>query len=504
MTPRVANRLRVAIGELAQETNSFTGIPTTLADFEGRGGDRRSGADALAAHQGVNTVLGGFIEGLEAAAHEIVPTLAARACPGGPLSAEAYRTLRDELLERLADANADAILLSLHGAMIAEGEPDPEADILRRVRAFAPDLPLLVVLDMHANLSADAAHAATAIVGYRTYPHVDMADSGRRAVALLDAIGRGRSVHGSYRRLPLLLPSINMRTDDGVGPMAELQCFAHDVVMGEEDALEVSLFGGFPYADVPCSHASVVAYSARDARHADILAEEAADRLWAARRDFDKATVPAEEAVREALTSTERPFVLADVADNPGSGGTGETTTLLRLLLEHDADAFVGILHDPESVATAFATPAGATARFALGGRIEPTFGAPVEVDAIVERHSDGAFTYEGPMLRGKRDLLGRSALLRAGPVLIGVTEGRASVNDPNMLRMLGVDPTAPRILALKVKGHFRAAFAPIVARIVDAEAPGASMTDFTHFTYEALERPLHPFDSLRDWRSEA
>jgi microcystin degradation protein MlrC len=287
--------------------------------------------------------------------------------------------------------------------------------------------------------------------------------------------------------------------------MAALQQGAHELVTSDDDLLELSLFAGFPYADVPCSHAAVLAFSARDQSHADSVADEAAERFWASRHEFEKATLPAEEAVRQALASSERPFVLADVADNPGSGGTGETTALLRLLLEHGArNAFVGIIHDPETVERAFATGVGQCARFSIGGKIEPRFGAPVRTDAVVERLSDGEYVCVGPMLRGKRERLGRSTLLRVDSVLVGVTEGRASVNDPNMLHMLGVDPTEPRILALKVKGHFRAAFRPLVARIVDAEAPGASMTDFTRLPFRNLARPLHPFDPLESWRSES
>jgi microcystin degradation protein MlrC len=499
-------KLRVAVGGFAQESNSFTGIPTTLADFEGRGGELRRGEDLVREHHGVNTVLGGFVDGLLATGHEILPTMGARACPGGPLDSQTYRTIRDDLLLELERMPYDALLLSLHGAMVAEGEPDPEGDILRRVREHAGDRPVVVVLDMHANVSPLAARLATAIVGYRTYPHIDMADSGLRAVKLLEqVVGREAEVHVGYRRLPLMLPSINMRTDDGSGPMAALQRGAQELVADNDELLELSLFAGFPYADVPCSHASVLAFSTRDQSHADSVADEAAERFWVSRKAFEKSTVPAEEAVRRALSSSERPFVLADVADNPGSGGTGETTTLLRLLLEHGArNAFVGIIHDPEAVKKAFATGVGERARFSIGGKIEPRFGAPVLTDAVVQQLSDGEYTCAGPMLRGKRERLGRSALLRVESVLVAVTEGRASVNDPNMLHMLGVDPTEPRVLALKVKGHFRAAFGPLVARIIDAEAPGASMTDFTQLPFRNLTRPLHPFDPLESWRSNS
>lgn len=491
-------RFRVAVGGIAQETNTFTGIPTSLREFEGRGGEVSVGAVAIDDHRGVNSVMGGFIDDLEAHDAQLLPTLHARATPGGPLTRETYERLRDDLLERLAALPGfDAVLLALHGAMVADGYPDPEGDLLTRVRAIAGARPVFAVLDLHANVSRTMVEQADLLVGYKTYPHVDMAACGRQASAALRRLVAGdATLQRAFVPLPMLLPSIRMRTIDEHGPYAQLQRHAAALAETDPDVLELGLYGGFPYADVPFHHASVLVYHAASQERATALADELAQRFWASRHAYLAALEPAEAAVARALAATAHPLVLADVADNPGSGGTGDTPGLLRLLLEHDAPGtFVGILYDPESSERAFGLGEGTQAVFELGGKVNPEHGAPVRVEAEVVRLSDGSYTVDGPMMHGKRERLGRSALLRVGNVLIGVSEGRASVNDPNMLRMLGLELDDLRVLALKVKGHFRAAFDPLVAQVIEAEAPGASMTDFTQLGYRQRLTPAFPFE---------
>jgi microcystin degradation protein MlrC len=491
-------QFRVAVGGIAQETNTFTGIPTTMADFEGRGGELSVGSAVVDDHRGVNSVMGGFIDELEAAGAELLPTLHARATPGGPLTRETYERLRDDLVDRLADLQGfDAVLLALHGAMVADGYPDPEGDLLTRVRAVAGTRPVFAVLDLHANVSSTMVEAADLLVGYKTYPHVDMAACGRQAGAVLQRlVTREVTLERAFVPLPMLLPSIRMRTIDEHGPYATLQRHAATLAAADGEVLELGLYGGFPYADVPFHHASVLVYHGRSAARASELADGLAQRFWDARHAFLAVLEPAESAVDRALAATDHPVVLADVADNPGSGGAGDTPGLLRLLLERDAPgSFVGILFDPESTDRAFALGQGSEVSFALGGKVNLDHGPPVHVQASVERLSDGVFTVTGPMMRGKRERLGRTALLRVGNVLVGVSEGRASVNDPAMLSMLGLDVRELRVLALKVKGHFRAAFDPLVAHVIEAEAPGASMTDFTRLDYRRRLRPAFPFE---------
>lgn len=500
------NAPRVAVGGIAQETNSFTGIPTTMADFIGRGGEYTVADAVVAEHRGVNSIVGGFLDDLEGVGATVLPLVHARACPGGPLDRPTYEALRDDLLARLEALGDgyDAVLLALHGAMVAEGYDDPEGDLLARVRALAGDRPVGVVLDLHANVTPEIVAAADVLVAFKTYPHVDMAACGRTAAAATRrAVVDGRaSVASAFVPLPMMLPSIRMRTIDPDGPMTRVEALAAERMAADPELVEVGLYGGFPYADVPFDRACVVVNSRRGTEHAHAVANDVASAFWDARHEFLATLEPATRAVERALRAERHPVVLADVADNPGSGGTGDTPTLLRLLVERDVDrSFVGILFDPESVEAAFAAGEGARTRFALGGNVNAHHGAPVAVEALVERLSDGHYTCVGPMMHGKRESLGRSALLRVGNVLVGISEGRASVNDPAMLTMLGVDVADFRVLALKVKGHFRAAFGPLVADVIDAEAPGASMTDFSGLPYRQRATPAFPLEPDTSWR---
>ena len=485
---------------MSQESNSFTGLATTLEQFTGSSGHLHVGQDVLSRNRGTNTVIGGFLAVAEERGWEPVPVIDAYACPGGPLDRDAYRTLKGLVLDGLRAAGPlDGVLLSLHGAMLAEGCDDPEGDLLTAVRALVGDVPVAAVLDLHANVSDEMVAAASLLVAYKTYPHVDLADSGRKAAGFLAAwMEEGVRYWASLVPLPMLLPSINMRTIEGTGPMVDMQREAARLTDGS--VVEAGVYGGFPFADVTISRASVLVYAAT-VRAARDAALRLAECYWKGRHRFLGATPPAEEAVGYALAADGRPVVIADVADNPASGGAGDTTTLLRLLVERDvAESFVGMLYDPETVEQAFALGAGGLGSFRLGGKVNPAHGGPVEVEGEVLTLSSGEYVARGPMLRGKRASMGRACLLRAGNVMIGAAEGRASVNDPAMLEVLGVDWRALRVLALKVKGHFRAAFGSEVAAIFDAEAPGAAPTDLGSVPYRRVNRPVFPLDEV-EWR---
>jgi len=495
---------RIAIIGLSQESNSFTGLDTTLAEFAGSSGHLHEGAAVIERAQATNTVIGGFLARLEEQGWEAVPVLDAYACPGGPLDKHTYEALRERISAGVGSAGRlDGVLISLHGAMLAHSYPDPEGDLLSQLRELLGPLPIAAVLDLHANVSAEMVAAATMLVAYKTYPHVDLAESGHKAATLLvDALQTGREYYPALLPLPMLLPSINMRTNDGYGPMYDLKLEAENIADRDPQIAEIGIYGGFPFADVSISRASVLVYtgSPRESRR---VAREMATRYWKERQRFLGSTTSAERAFAAALAEERRPTVLADVADNPASGGAGDTTTLLKLLLEYDVEeSFAGIFFDPDSVGQAITLGLGGKGKFRVGGKINPQHGGPAEVEAEVIMLSEGNYVCKGPMLRGTRTGIGRAALLRSGNVEIAVAEGRSSVNDPAMLEILGVNWQAKQILALKVKGHFRAAFGHLVGTIINAEAPGAAPTDLNSVPLRAVTRPIFPLDEV-DWQPD-
>ena len=489
---------RVAVGGFAHESNSFTGLPTTMVDFGEPSGELVRGEEMLVAHDSINTVISGLLTGARNHGFTPVPILNANTCPSGPVDQRTYETIRDELIDGIANQDGlSGILLALHGAMVADGYPDPEGDLLTRLRARVGDTPIAIVLDMHANLTQTVVDNTDIFVGYKTYPHVDLADSGLKAAELFARVANGEvEIKRHLVWLPVLLPSMNMRTHPHQGPMAYLQNLGADICENSPDCLDVSIFGGFPYSDAPSTGASVVVSTNGDDDLAKGIANRLASELWSRKEEFWVSMISPEAAVDRAIAADKGPVVLVDASDNPGSGGSGDTTTLLRLLIEKRAtNATVATIHDPDTVARAHDIGVGKRAEFEIGGKVNVEHGPPVKAEAYIRLLSDGRYVKTGPMGYGQQSTIGRAAVLEVDGVEVVVCESRTSVNDPEILRTLGIEPTRRKILAMKVKGHFRAAFQDLVAEIIDVDAPGASTFDVTLFDHQHVSRPIYPYD---------
>ncbi|MBI4280390.1 MAG: M81 family metallopeptidase [Armatimonadetes bacterium] len=488
--------MKIAIGEISHETNTFCTLATGMDAFLGVWGEVLTGDEMFDHYRGTNSVVGGFLEGCREARLQVVPTLSARAWPSGMVSREAHEHFRDRLIDAIAAVDGlDGILLALHGAMVADGYTDPESDILTRLRArLGPKIPVFIVLDLHGNIAPPTVGACDLLLGYNTYPHVDTGERGAEAAALLALRLRGDlRPAAAIVRPPLLLPSMNMRTTGG--PMATLFAEVREAER-RPGVVDISLFGGFPYADIPEAGASIICTTNGNPEQARTLAEKFARRMWDLRHEFIVEVTPAEEALRQALASPEWPVVLADVADNPGSGGAGDTTTLLRLLVEGKVErSTVATIYDPETVAQAVEAGVGATRGFRIGGKTYPAHGGPVEVEAYVRTLSDGICSYKGPLGRGQQIAMGRTAVLVVNGVEVVVTERRLSPNDPEVLRSVGIEPSQRRVMALKVKGHFRANFEGVMKKVIDVDAPGFSRLDLSGFEYRHVRRPIFPLD---------
>ncbi len=488
---------RYAVGGISQASNSFCGLVATMGDFVARGGYLERGRTIPPANRGTDTVMGGFLAELDAHGDEVVPTLNGCACAGGPLDLQTYEKLRDELVYRVAGAAPlDGVLLALHGAMLADGYPDPEGDVLQHLRKMLGGVPISIVLDPRANVSEGMVELADVVVIAKPHVRGGAAAAGAKAARLLRTVVEGGStVHKAFVPLPLMVPGFGTRAAGAAGAWTGLERQA--AAMAERDAnlLELGVVAGFAYADTPCARAGVLACSAASAAHARQAATAMARASWAERRAFLGDGAAPEPALTRALQAG-RPSILLDVADDPASGGAGDTPTLLRMVLERDPEAaFVGILHDPEATAQAFALGQGIAGAFTIGGRANRQHGEPVVVEAAVETLSDGIFVRSGPIARGKEEVLGRTALLRVGRVHVAVSDGRASANDAALLRMLGVDAASQRLLVLKARGPLRDALGMPSADEAEVEAPGAAPSDVTRLPFAHLVRPIFPLD---------
>ncbi len=496
--------MRVAIGALMQESNSFAPRPTTLAAFEAAGIAR--GEAMVERFAGTNSELGGFLAALGEAGAEPVPLLAAHAISGGPLTRPTYETLLGELLERLRAAQAqaplDGVLLALHGAMLVEGDDDPDGTTLGRVReTIGPDVPLVASLDLHANVTARMVRHATALAGYNTYPHVDQAGTGRRAARLLLAARRGEPASLAHCPVPMIVPAENMQTTHG--PLAEVYALAHGYVAGGR-VRDVSIFAVQPWLDVPEVGCAVVAVGT-DTSLAGDVARELAGALWRRRHEFAVQLVPVEQAVEQALAASGHPVVLADAADGPGSGSAGDSTVLLAALVrrglhrQETGRPCLVLVVDPESAAVAVRAGAGARLDVAVGGRLDPRWSRPVPLQAHVAWAGEGHFTFKGPSFTGTVARMGQTAVLAAGRLRIVVMEHAVSTIDPELYRSVGLEPAEAQVVVVKSPNMFRAAYAPIAHRIIMVDTPGASSANLRALPFRRLPRPLYPFDDF-DW----
>ncbi len=490
--------MRIFLAMVSHETNTFSTIPTDRGQFEAR--DLRYGGEILEAYRGTGTCLGGMIAVAEQRGFTLLPSVAASASPAGRVTQDIYQAVKDRVLADLRAAGPlDGVLLDLHGAMVPEDLDDGEGDLLAAVRRTAgPALPVAVTLDFHANVTAAMVRHATLLHGYKTYPHVDMAERGREAAERLLDVIHGRLRPAVALRQPPLLPPIAGQLTTR-GPMRRLSDMAAELEQ-RPGVVSISVFAGFPLADIYDAGLSV--YVVADGNQS--LADECADQLvaaaWELRREFIHHASPVPEAVAAALAQSShgRPVVLADIADNTGGGAAGDTTEVLRELLRVGArGTTVACLWDPGSVQACLQAGVGATITVSIGGKIDPSHGAPLKVTGRVRTLSDGRFIHQGPMLRGVEGRLGPTAVLDVEDVKIILISRRWQTLDPEMIRFVGIDPVRERILAVKSTIHYRAAFEPLAHAIIEVDAPGLSSSNLTRFQFKNVRRPIFPLDEM-------
>lgn len=495
---------RVAIGGMQHETNTFAPSKADYAAFEAGGGwpGAQYGEPLFAAVEGANIPAAGAIQALRAAGHTLLGTAWAAASPSAHVTNDAFERIAGELISQLEKAlPVDGVYLDLHGAMVTEAHEDGEGEILRRVRAaVGPRVPVAASLDLHANVTRAMLGQADALVGYRTYPHVDMANAGARAARLLDGMLRsGERPAKGFATLDYLtgLPSQCSFIEPCRGLYAELQAL--------EDKSEVvlSFMPGFPMADFPECGMTVFGYG-NDGGKVSSAVARLSGSVADAEKDFVLELHLPDDAVARALSrgAPGAPVVLADTQDNPGAGGNGDTTGLLKSLVQREArDAVLGLLIDPQAAQRAHEIGLGVTQEFKLGGRSNVSGDSPFGGEFTVERLADGRFTCTGPMYRGFRMNLGPMALLRskATPgVRVALASRKCQAADQEMFRHLGVEPRRSRILALKSSVHFRADFEPIAKEVLVVKSPGPALADPAEFKWLRLRkglrlRPLGP-----------
>lgn len=490
---------RILLASLLHETNSFNKVLTPVDSFQGRYLLLDDGA-ARSRLAGSGTEIGGFLEAARARDWDSEIAVAAAAGPSGPMVESVFQDLKSRLLDA-ARKRPDGVLLALHGAMTTEASPDPEGDIASELRAIiGPDVPLLVTLDMHANLSPRLVGAADGICIYETYPHIDQAETGRRAAAALARLlalpkcGK-RLTRALMLRLPMLDAADHGRTAPP-GPMnpilARLDALRRDFKM-----VSGGISIGFPWADTAHAGPAVVLYAER-ACTVDLVrpAQELAGLLWQSRAETQLDFADPAQVMAEARETADKPLVLADFADNPAGGAYGDSTNLLRAMVEADLpDAAFASVCDPEAVARATAAGAGAVLELEFGGKHAPGICPPLRLQVQVMRLHEGKIPFDGPYLRGVTVDMGPMAVLRHRGIDIVVASRALAITDLQQFRAVGIEPAAKRVLALKSRNHHRAAFGPLARKVLLVDAGGIASMKLAKVPYRNLPRPIWPLD---------
>ena len=491
---------------IGHETNTFASTPTTLEDFR-RGSPTPdfSGGEAILNHfRGTRTIHGGYIAGAEKQGFTLEPLIHTFATPSGTVQQNAYDYLKGLLIAQLkAAGKCDGVLLDLHGAMVTEEIEDEEGDLIAAVReVVGNEIPIVMTLDLHANVTAQMARHANVIFGFDEYPHTDMYERGVEAADVMAAILRGALRPTlAYHQLPLITMPPKQCTL--IEPMRSLLAKAHAMESEPRQSwngvVNVTLAMGFPFADIHDAGVLVLVTTNDDAELAQRKAAEMAEAIWEKRDEFNVALTPVSEVITYARTQAQGLVVLADGSDNPGGGGPCDSTLVLREFIEKDVpDAVVAVIADPKAVATAMAAGVGNSVTLHLGGKTDDRHGEPVRITAHVKLLSDGTFVMRGAMGGGARARMGRTAVLVVGGVEIVVTERRIQPYDAALLRSVGIEPMQRRLIALKSAVHFRGTYQDIAERIFDADTPGVHRPDFSCYEYRKLRRPIYPLDDIR------
>ena len=477
----------IAHAGFMHETNTFAPIKATWPDFlrsESFPG-LMLGAAVLDLLAETNIATRGFAEVARAAGHELKPIAWASAVPSAEVTEDAFERMSAIVLEGLKPP-LDAVYLDLHGAMVTEHLEDGEGELIRRVRnRVGADVAIVASLDLHANTTGEMAAMADGLIAYRTYPHVDMADTGRRAARYMAHLLTGARPVLARRVVPFLMPLTGQCTmvepTQGVyARLAELEAAA--------GVRHVSFTPGFPPADIHECGPVILAYG-DDAAAADGAADALFEHIMDREAEFEVPFWEPAAAIGKAMNSNAtKPFVLADVQDNCGAGATSDTTGVLRALVEADArDAVIGLVVDPEAAAAAHEAGEGAVIEIAVGGKLFPEGGPPFEGRFEVRRLGNGKITCTGPMFGGTRVDLGPMARLAIGGVEVIVSTHRMQAADQELFRHLGVEPSEWRIVGLKSSVHFRADFEPIAEEVLVVEAPGAFVDQPAKLPYRNL-----------------
>lgn len=492
--------MKVGIAMMSHETNTFSPVITDLERFSGGHEQPLSGDDAIKVYADTASCLGGYLKIATARGADVEMGIAAGAPPSGPVENDAFEYMCAAIVQLAS--GVDALLLDLHGAMATMSFDDGEGELLARLRAQYPDLPICVCLDMHANVTRQMVDNCSVLTGYHTYPHIDMDGTAQRAANIFFDMLEGRCqpvIH--WQNAPMLPHVMRQGTDDF--PNRELQLRAIEMEQGT--CLAASLFTGFPHADIFDAGLSAVVVSDANPDTAKKCADELLDFAWQERQKFvyqlEDLPTSMSRASASASSPGDGPVIILDHYDNTASGGTMDTTEVLAAIIEAGLDdvAVFGF-YDPDVVEQMIEAGVGNTVTVELGGKLPmPALeiqSKPLTLTGEVKLICNGKFKARVAMSRGLTINMGRAAVLSVTGVDIAVISRHIEPYDPECFRALGIEPTQKKFLMLKSRIHYRVGFKPMAKEIVECAGRGVCTSDYDQVVFEKVRRPIYPLDA--------
>ena len=485
---------RVVIALFSHETNCFCPNKAGRKEYEAR--CLKDPDEVIPHFEGTRTPMGGIIEVSKNERLEIIPALAASATPTGLTTKEVFEFARDRIVQTIKDTPGTAgILLALHGAMVSEAASDSEGALLKAIRdAAGRGIPIVATLDLHGNVTNTMVENADAFFPYETYPHIDGFERGYEAgVCLARMIRKEISPVMKLRQIPILANPIETASELYLELLKKVHRWEED-----PKVINVAVMHGFAWSDIPDARMSVMAITDGDSKLAEDIVDDMAKRIWERRDKFKKKVLSPEEAVKEAMGFPSGLVIIADAADNPGGGGTGDSTFILRALIEAGArNVGLAFIRDPESVEQAINAGVSSKVKLSLGGKLGPKeiTGGPVEITATVKTIADGQFFNKGPMGKGLLVNMGRTVVLDADGIEIIVAERHMQALDAEIFRRVGIEPTEKKIIVLKSTIHFKASFGSMAKKILDVDTPEYLSMNFESLNFKNISRPVYPLD---------
>lgn len=491
--------MKCVVALMQHETNTFSPLATPLTAFASGVGLSKppTGQQAIDIYAKADFAFAGMIDVAQAMAAAVSVPIAAYAEPGGKVTDDAFDAIAEEICNAVS-AGCDALLLDLHGAMVTRSFDDGEGELLKRIRSIAPKLPIAIALDFHTNRTAAIVDNCTVLDGYRTYPHIDMYDTGKRAAeSLFQILDQGIATRMCWRTLPMMTHMIKQTPLQQ--PMKDIMDRAIEAADSDK-FLNVAVFGGFPLADIPHVSLSVVALENAQQHNGEALVNALMCMAWNRRQDFIFAPEALSISIKHANSLKQYPVVIADHGDNCGAGGSADDLTVLEAMLTQGMTGILaGPIWDPQAVAIMIDAGEGAQVRLDIGGNTSVAaieqLGHSLACNGIVQKITDGRFTIKGPMQTGLSVCLGRSVVLDIGAAQILVCEQRWEPYDTGCFTHAGIDPLSKQYILVKSRQHFRAGFAPIAKHIILAAGPGICSSDYAQFQFKHLPQPIYPLN---------